>query len=87
MIHPDSSKSFTETKSRRHVSEETLLSGPLGRVLQATVGQRLQGSGRGTLHLINIRDWHAPGDQYDRERRIYGSHCDAGTWALSTSTG
>lgn len=30
--------------------------------------------------MINIRDWHAPGTAYDVERRVYGTHCERGTW-------
>jgi nicotinamidase-related amidase len=80
LIHPMSEKTFSESKSRRKIDAATLRNGPLGRLLQATVGQRLGGEGQGTLHLVNIRDWHTPGEHYDRERRVYGSHCQAGTW-------
>ena len=80
LVHPDSERSFTETKSRRSIDEGTLQSGPLGRLLRATIGQRLGGDGHGTLHLVNVRDWHVNGDRYDRERRSYGTHCEAGTW-------
>jgi nicotinamidase-related amidase len=80
LIHPKSGKPFTESKSRRKLDAATLKAGPLGRLLQVTVGRRLGGAGRGTLHLVNVRDWHTPGEQYDRERRVYGSHCQAGTW-------
>lgn len=80
LIHPMSEKTFSESKSRRKIDAGTLRRGPLGRLLQATVGKRLQGAGQGTLHLVNIRDWHTPGEIYDRERRVYGSHCQAGTW-------
>jgi nicotinamidase-related amidase len=82
LIHPMSEDTFTESKSRRKIQAEALKNGPLGRLLEATVGQRLGGKGRaqGTLHLVNIRDWHTPGEHYDRERRVYGSHCQAGTW-------
>jgi nicotinamidase-related amidase len=82
LIHPMSGDTFTESKSRRKIRAEALKNGPLGRLLEATVGQRLggKGQGRGTLHLVNIRDWHTPGEHYDRERRVYGSHCQAGTW-------
>ena len=80
LIHPESEKTFSETKSRRALDSGTLHRGPLARLLQATVGQRLDGSGQGILHLVNIRDWHTPGEMYDRERRVYGSHCQAGTW-------
>jgi hypothetical protein len=55
--------------------------GPLGAFLRATVGERLHGkAGPGTLHVINIRDWHLSGETYDRERRAYGPHCEAGSW-------
>jgi nicotinamidase-related amidase len=80
LVHADSERGFTERKSRRVIEEATLRGGPLGRLLTATVGRRLRGEGRGTLHLVNIRDWHITGDLYDRERRVYGSHCEAGTW-------
>jgi nicotinamidase-related amidase len=81
LVHPDSERGFTERKSRRSIEEKTLQGGPLGRLLKATVSGRLSGEGgRGTLHLVNIRDWHITGDLYDRERRVYGSHCEAGTW-------
>jgi nicotinamidase-related amidase len=80
LIHPMSEKTFSESKSRRKIDAGTLRKGPLGRLLQATVGHRLRGAGQGTLHLVNIRDWHTPGELYDRERRVYGSHCQAGTW-------
>ncbi len=80
LIHPASEKTFSESKSRREIDASTLKKGALGRLLQATVGKRLDGAGQGTLHLVNIRDWHTPGELYDRERRVYGSHCQAGTW-------
>jgi nicotinamidase-related amidase len=80
LIHPMSEKTFSESKSRRKIDATTLRKGPLGRLLQATVAQRMRGMGQGTLHLVNIRDWHTQGEHYDRERRVYGSHCQAGTW-------
>jgi hypothetical protein len=55
--------------------------GPLGIFLRATVGRRIDEDGsQGVLHVINIRDWHEAGDEYDFERRAYGNHCEAGTW-------
>ncbi|TEU13904.1 MAG: hypothetical protein E3J21_17510 [Anaerolineales bacterium] len=55
--------------------------GPLGLFLEAVIGRRRRGKdGHGTLHVINIRDWHEPSASYDRERRRYGSHCEKGTW-------
>ena len=87
LIHPLSERSFDESKSRRTIDEKTLLGGPLGQLLKATVGRRLQGEGHGTLHVVNIRDWHLQGDLYDRERRIYGTHCEAGTWGAEYPEG
>jgi len=54
--------------------------GPLGVFLRAVVGSRLADPGLPVLHLVNLRDWHVPGSEYDLERRAYGMHCEAGTW-------
>ena len=54
--------------------------GPLGIFLAATVGRAIDG--HTTLHVINVRDWHVPGDEYDTERRAYGAHCEEGTWGV-----
>src|SRR5207248_7729819 len=56
--------------------------GPLGLFLEATVGRRKRGlpDANGSLDVINIRDWHVPGPSYDEERRLYGPHCEKGTW-------
>ena len=54
--------------------------GPLALFLDACVGERLAGRQPGILHVINIRDWHVADDSYDAERRLYGRHCEAGTW-------
>jgi hypothetical protein len=68
-------------KGRRRLPPEVLAEGPLGKLLEATIGRRRGGKdGAGTLHMINIRDWHRPGPSYDTERRAYGPHCEAGTW-------
>ena len=67
----------------RRVSAELLERGPLGLFLQATVGERFAGNEAGLLHVINIRDWHVPGESYDAERRVFGRHCQAGTWGAS----
>jgi hypothetical protein len=65
----------------RHLPAEALAAGPLGQFLEQTVGRRRRGEdGRGVLHVINIRDWHVPDDNYDYERRRYGPHCERGTW-------
>ncbi|HEX9349848.1 MAG TPA: hypothetical protein VF877_01110, partial [Gaiellaceae bacterium] len=54
--------------------------GPLGVFLSAVVGARLENAKLPVLHLVNLRDWHVPGSEYDLERRAYGMHCEAGSW-------
>jgi len=80
LIHPDSGREFTRRHGRRLLDARTQRAGPLGRLLTATVGERLAGGGRGVLHLVNVRDWHVPSAEYDTERAAYGGHCEAGTW-------
>ncbi|HWQ02025.1 MAG TPA: hypothetical protein VN449_07910 [Gaiellaceae bacterium] len=73
---------------RLPVSDTAVEQGPLGVFLRAIhdqrrrtgLGMRRPTGAKGTLHVINIRDWHEPGPAYDRERRTYGSHCEQGTW-------
>ncbi len=68
--------------SWREIPKRALREGPLGLFLERTIASRA-GGGRhdyGTLHMINVRDWHEPGDSYDAERRVYGPHCEAGSW-------
>ncbi len=80
-------KSFDKelgTASRRRVSSAELAAGPLGLLLEATIGRRRsERDGRGVLDVINIRDWHESDDAYDVERRLYGSHCERGTWGAA----
>lgn len=72
------------TGSRRSISPAELAAGPLGLFLEATIGSRLRGeNGAGTLDVINIRDWHVPGEAYDAERRRYGAHCERGSWGAA----
>ena len=75
--------------ARRHVASDgirrfpakAVADGPFGQFLDETIGSRMRGEeSRGVLHVINIRDWHEPDDNYDFERRRYGTHCEAGTW-------
>jgi hypothetical protein len=69
------------TASRRHVSPAELAAGPLGLLFEATIGsRRAEKDGVGVLDVINIRDWHESDDAYDVERRLYGSHCERGSW-------
>jgi hypothetical protein len=65
----------------RRFPAKAVAEGPLAQFLDDTIGSRLRGeASRGVLHLINVRDWHVPDDNYDFERRLYGTHCEAGTW-------
>jgi hypothetical protein len=59
-----------------------IASGPFGVFLEGAIGRRFEDATLPVLHVINIRDWHAPGEGYDIERRAYGSHCEAGTWGV-----
>ncbi|GGZ56310.1 hypothetical protein GCM10010387_57900 [Streptomyces inusitatus] len=70
----------TTAPLRGPLTRAQLARSPLARFLDATVGSRTRGRGDGVLHLVNIRDWHLPGEAYDLERRQYGAHCEAGTW-------
>lgn len=83
LLHPTRGTSFGESGGKRILSRGTVLDGPLGRLLKATVGERLDGRGLGTLHLVNIRDWHTASERYDHERREYGAHCEAGAWGAA----
>jgi hypothetical protein len=60
---------------------DAIREGPLGIFLGATAGRAFDSDF--TLHVINIRDWHVPGETYDAERRAYGAHCERGTWGVS----
>jgi hypothetical protein len=61
---------------------DAIAAGPFGIFLKAAVGRRLEDPELPALHVINIRDWHVPGEGYDVERRAYGSHCEADTWGV-----
>ena len=65
----------------RRLPAKAVAEGPLGQFLDDTIGSRAHDEeSRGVLHVINIRDWHVPDENYDFERRLYGTHCEAGTW-------
>ncbi|WP_413811836.1 hypothetical protein [Streptomyces sp. OE57] len=83
LLDSESGASLRTEGHRRVLSEAELGRSPLARFLDATVGSRMRGHGDGVLHLINIRDWHVPGEAYDLERRQYGAHCEAGTWGAA----
>jgi hypothetical protein len=72
------------TASRRRLSSAELAGGPLGLFLEATIGRRRRElDGGGVLDVVNIRDWHEMDDAYDIERRLYGSHCESGSWGAA----
>lgn len=67
--------------NRVKIEENKIKNGPLGQFLKSLVEQRRKGiDGKGLLHIINIRDWHGPGQNYDDERRKYGAHCEQNSW-------
>jgi hypothetical protein len=73
---------------RRTSDGRAYAGGPLGLFLDATIGERARASdGDGTLHVVNIRDWHKPGPAYDDERRVCGRHCEVGTPGAAYITG
>ncbi|MCP9211380.1 hypothetical protein [Streptomyces cucumeris] len=80
LLDSENGTGFRTEGHRRVLSAGQIHHSPLARFLQATVGSRTRGHGDGVLHLINIRDWHVPGEAYDLERRQYGAHCEANTW-------
>lgn len=72
------------TGSKRSISPGELRAGPLGLFLEKIIGSRRRGERAvGTLDVINIRDWHIPGDAYDAERRSYGAHCERASWGAA----
>lgn len=54
--------------------------GPLAVFLRAVVTARETDAALPVLHVVNLRDWHVAGHEYDAERRAYGTHCVGGTW-------
>jgi nicotinamidase-related amidase len=69
--------------NRREVIESALKNGPLYRFLQVVVERQRSNP----LHVIHIKDWHEASENYDRERRLYGAHCEAGTWGAAPLEG
>lgn len=80
---PQSSSALTRVGNRFSLQPGFPQGGPLGLFLRHAIGGRLEGKENGTLHVINIRDWHTPGERYDRERRLYGPHCEENTWGAA----
>jgi nicotinamidase-related amidase len=80
LLGANDSDGFKDVQRRRELSAASRRASPLAQFLSTVVGSRISGKETRRLHLINIRDWHTPGEHYDRERSQYGSHCEAGTW-------
>jgi hypothetical protein len=68
---------YTLDVNRRKVKPELLPNGPLYKFLESTIDNPNR---QNDLHVIHIKDWHVSSDDYDTERRMYGSHCEAGSW-------
>lgn len=70
--------------NRRVYLEEKLQNGPLYTFLDTLISNVPAGH---ELHVLNLRDWHSPSPRYDAERRLYGGHCEAGTWEAKALDG
>ncbi len=78
VIHVDPENNRREVhKSDEGTNDKLLKAGPLYRFLHAIANPDNDPS---NVHVVNIRDWHAPSEDYDQERRSYGIHCEANTW-------
>lgn len=62
---------------KRVIQHELLKSGPMYKFFELLTRNI---PAHRDLHIVNIRDWHAPSRRYDDERQRYGIHCEAGTW-------
>src|SRR5258705_9639736 len=80
LLDANDESGFYVVGQRRELSERSRRAAPLAQFLDLVVGSRIRGKESRHLRLINIRDWHVPGEHYDRERTQYGAHCEAGTW-------
>lgn len=70
--------------SVRHFPTGLLRAGPLYRFLDTVINSR---SREDPLHIINIKDWHDRSPNYDQERRVYGTHCEADTYGAECIDG
>jgi hypothetical protein len=66
-----------DEQNRRKIADRYLQKGPLYQFFEGITSPSARHE---PLHIIHIRDWHAPSKQYDEERRLYGVHCEANTW-------
>jgi hypothetical protein len=72
---------MTVERNRRHYAPELVAKGPLMRFFDAAL------CGKNRVHVVHIKDWHLPSENYDAERRIYGEHCEAGSWGAEPIEG
>lgn len=72
---------MTVERNRRHFKKELVEKGPLMRFFRAAL------TGKNSVNVIHIKDWHLPSENYDAERRVYGEHCEAGSWGAEPIEG
>jgi hypothetical protein len=76
-LKKDDDKQRAEHNKLVITNKAKLKAGPLYEFFNSTVGSK----GRAhQLHVLHVKDWHVPSENYDFERDRYGSHCEAGTW-------
>ncbi|MBC8098030.1 MAG: hypothetical protein H7Y11_01185 [Armatimonadetes bacterium] len=73
-------------QNQRQFDPNRVRKGPLYQFFDAVTG-KAHPERKHDLHIINIRDWHAPSAQYDEERSLYGVHCEANTWEAESIEG
>ena len=67
-------------KNRRRFGSQ-IKAGPLYRFLDSAITPYCDGTVKNhKLHVIHIKDWHVPSQEYDLERNLYGAHCEAFSW-------
>lgn len=75
-----SNEDIETVNNRRIFPPDRLKAGPLYQFFQGVTGPSRRTH---PLHIIHVRDWHAPSQHYDDERRRYGAHCEANTWGAN----
>lgn len=73
---------FEPRDNQRKIKKDILKNGPLYKFLEAVIEKRSD-----PLHVIQVKDWHQRSDDYDEERRLYGVHCEADSWAAAPIDG
>lgn len=70
--------------NRRIYPKDKLQKGPLYTFLDTLISNVSKDR---ELYVLHLRDWHTPSPRYDAERRLYGGHCEAGTWEAEPLAG